>query len=199
MAETVPSINLLPKKDGGFLNQFFTWTLSIGRLLIIITEFVALATFLYRFGLDMQIVDLHDKIKSQALIVENFKTSEDSFRSLQQRLALIKTYDSIGNRTHSIFTDIANAGKGKVTFTTLTVNPDNAKIEAQVISSQALSQFIKTLQNQPTITSVSVDKVENATSKGLIIVSLTATLTEAPFAKEQTETKTATVQEGDVN
>ena len=63
MAEQVPTINLLPNQGENLTTKFFNWALSIGRLLIILTEMVALATFLYRFGLDAQIVDLHDKIK----------------------------------------------------------------------------------------------------------------------------------------
>lgn len=183
MAETVPSINLLPQKGDSFLTQFFNWTLSIGRLLIILTEFVALGTFLYRFGLDMQIVDLHDKIKSHAILISNFKSAEDNYRNLHERLALIKQYDSIGNRTSTLFNEIATLGKGKVTFKNLTVEAETAKIEAQALSSNALSQFISSLNNHPLITSVSVDKVENATSKGVVNVTMTAKLESAAFEK----------------
>jgi hypothetical protein len=192
MAETVPSINLLPQKGESFLTQFFNWTLSIGRLLIILTEMVALGTFLYRFTLDMQIVDLHDKIKGQSLIVSSFKSSEDTYRNLQDRLLLIKNYDSIGSNTSSIFSDITQFGQGKVTFLNLTVDSENAKIEAQAPSSASISQFVEQLKNYPSITSVSVDKVENSTSRALISVSITATLKPAPFAKPETDTPAQT-------
>ena len=190
MAETVPSINLLPQKGESFLTQFFNWTLSIGRLLIILTEMVALGTFLYRFTLDMQIVDLHDKIKGQSLIVGSFKSSEDTYRNLQDRLVLIKNYDSIGSNTSTIFRDITNFGQGKVTFLNLTVDSDTAKIEAQAPSSSSISQFVDLLKNYPSITSVSVDKVENSSSRATISVSITANLKPAPFAKPDTQTTT---------
>lgn len=175
MAETNrPSINLLPNKGEGFINQFLNWAVNIGRLLIIITETVALATFLYRFDLDMKIVDLHDEIKQKSFIIKNFKSYEDSFRNLQERLALAKTYEELSTKNLTIFTDIIELGRGKVTFRNLSVSTETIKIEAQAPSSTALSQFTSALRQYPHIASVSVDNVENSATNARIIVSITA-------------------------
>lgn len=181
MAETVPSINLLPQKGESFVTQFLNWTLSIGRLLIIIVEMLALGTFLYRFDLDMKIVDLHDQIEAQSFIVANFEKSEENFRDIQDRLSLINRYDTIGSTTTSIFSDITSLGQGRITFRNLTVETEAAKIEAQAASTATLSQFVNDLKKHPSITGVSVDKVENSSSTSLISVSITATLKAAGF------------------
>jgi hypothetical protein len=185
MAETVPSINLLPKKGESFVTQFLNWTLTIGRLLIIVVEFLALGTFLYRFDLDMKIVDLHDKIEAQSFIVANFEKSEVAFRDIQDRLALAKRYDNIGTTTANIFTEITGLGQGKITFRNLTVETEAAKIEAQATSTTALAQFVDKLKKHPSITSVSVDKVENSASSSQIIVTITAALKKSDFEKIQ--------------
>jgi hypothetical protein len=52
MAKDQISINLLDNKGKSFTEQFLDWALAIGRLLIIVTETVALAAFLYRFSID---------------------------------------------------------------------------------------------------------------------------------------------------
>jgi hypothetical protein len=181
MAETVPSINLLPQKGESFVTQFLNWTLTIGRLLIIIVEMLALGTFLYRFDLDMKIVDLHDQIEAQSFIVANFEKSEENFRDIQDRLSLINRYDTIGSTTTSIFSDITSLGQGRITFRNLTVETEAAKIEAQAASTATLSQFVNDLKKHPSITGVSVDKVENSSSTSLISVSITATLKAAGF------------------
>ncbi len=186
MAEnTVPSINLLPKKGESFLNQFLNWTLTIGRLLIIIVEFVALGTFLFRFDLDMKIVDLKDKIEAQSFIVANFQKSEANFRDIQDRLELIKRYEQIGGTTSGIFADITKLGAGKVTFKDLTVEPENAKIEAQAGSPAALMAFVAALKQHPSVTGVIVDKVQNSASTSLVSVSITATLKPQAFEKDE--------------
>ena len=187
MAEKVTSINLLPQKGESFFNQFLNWTLTIGRLLIIITEMVALGTFLYRFTLDMEIVDLHDKIKGENFIALNFKSSEENFRDIQARLDAVRHYGSLGATTTGIFTDITKLGQGKVTFKDLIVSTDNAKIVAQAPSATVLSQFTESLRKYPAITDVSVDRVETSTSNAQVTVSITATLKSAAFAKPDTQ------------
>lgn len=182
---TVPSINLLPQKGESFVTQFLNWTLTIGRLLIIIVEMLALGTFIYRFDLDMKIVDLHDKIEAQSFIVANFQKSEESFRDVQDRLTLVKRYEEIGNTTTSIFSDIAKIGEGKVTFKNLTVETEAAKIEAQAPSTTTLTAFVNELKKHPAITGVIIDKVENSTSTSLIGISITATLKPAAFEKPE--------------
>src|SRR5689334_11570583 len=96
MAEKIKKrvINLLPNKGDSLFEQFLSWALTVGRLLIIITETLALSVFLYRFVLDVQIIDLHDKIKQESAIIDNLKDQEESFRNLQTRLLLAKNFDT---------------------------------------------------------------------------------------------------------
>jgi hypothetical protein len=190
MAEKVSTINLLPNSGESFVTQFFNWALTIGRLLIILTEMVALGTFIYRFGLDMQIVDLHDKIKAESFIVANFKDAETTFRDVQDRLITIKRYTSVGATTTSIFTDIAKMGEGKVTFKDLNVSTQTVKIEAQAPNPASLSQFVDSLKNYPSVSSVSIDKVENNTTSDQIIIAISATLKQQAFAPQETQTNT---------
>lgn len=176
MAEKVKPINLLPHKGEGFLSQFLNWSLTIGRLLIILTETLALGTFLYRFSLDMKISDLHDQIKNQSAIVRQFKSVEDTARNLQMRLSLAKKYDLGGAKAPSAFSDIIEMGRGKVTFKNLQVGTDSIKILAQAGSSNALSSFVDRLKQYPGLQSVQIDSIDNKTSSAVIIMSVTAKL-----------------------
>lgn len=176
MAENTKSINLLPQKGEGFISQFLNWALTVGRLLIILTETLALGVFFYRFSLDMKISDLHDSIKNQSAIVSQFKTTEDSTRSLQNRLSLAEKYDTTSGITPVVFSDVIKMGRGLVTFTNLFVSTDTAKIEAQATSSNALSTFVNRLRNYPGITGVDIDGVENKNSSAIIKMTISAHL-----------------------
>ncbi|MGH7202850.1 MAG: hypothetical protein ACREHC_00205 [Candidatus Levyibacteriota bacterium] len=189
MAEKSVSINLLPQKGESFLNQLLNWILTVGRLLIILTEMVALATFIYRFSLDMENVDLHDKINGENLIAVNFKDSEMKFRDIQDRLATIKRYNSIGATTTGIFADITKLGQDKVTFKDLLVSTDNAKIEVQAPSVTALTQFTNSLRNYAPITALSIDRVATSPSTAVVTVSMTATLKPEAFAQSDKQTQ----------
>jgi hypothetical protein len=179
MAENIHSINLLPNKGGGLVDQFLSWALSIGRLLIILTETLALSVFLYRFSIDMRIVDLHDLIKNQRAIVEQFKTVEDTSRNLHARLAIAKEQEEDTSSATTVFSDIIEMGRGKITFRNLVVSESSVKIEAQSQSSSLLNSFISGLKTYPEVEKVSIDSVENRTSSAVIIMSITAQLKSA--------------------
>src|SRR5713226_8720413 len=115
MGKDKTTINLLPKQGEGLVTQFLSWALTVGRLLIILTETLALGTFLYRFGLDMKIVDLHDQIKTNSFIVKSFAPAEKTYRTLQNRLSLAKKYDGMSDSMPTIFNNIIGYGRGKVT------------------------------------------------------------------------------------
>lgn len=199
MAEKIPTINLLPQNQNTIITQFFNWALSIGRLLIILTEMVALGTFIYRFSLDMQIVDLHDKIKAESFIVANFKDAETTFRDIQDRLVTIKRYATVGETTSGIFSNIIKMGSGKITFKDLSINTQSAKIQVASSNPTSLSAFVNALQNDPSIQSISIDKVENNTTSAQVIVSITATLKPAAFAPQQNTTQNGNAGANAVN
>ncbi|HZE87151.1 MAG TPA: hypothetical protein VE090_02985 [Methylomirabilota bacterium] len=183
----IKSINLLPNKGDDLINDFLGWALTVGRLLIIVTETLALSVFAYRFSLDRQIIDLHDKIKTESIIVQNFKSGEDTYRNLQARLASVDQYDTLSDTTLTITKDIIDMGRNKVTFKNLIVGTNTAEIDVQAPSATSLSLFTQALKNYPNITGVSVDRVENKTSSAIINVSITGQLKNAAFVVQPTQ------------
>lgn len=176
MAEKIKkrAINLLPHKGEALFEQFLSWALTVGRLLIIITETLALSVFLYRFILDVQIIDLHDKIKAESAIVGSFKTQEEAFRNLQTRLLLAKNFDSKKDTSLSLLQATIELGRNKVTFKNITIGVDSMVLELQASSATLLNNFVKGLRSNPDISDVSIDRVENSPSTGLVTLAITA-------------------------
>lgn len=169
-------INLIPDKGDNLLSQFLSWALTVGRLLIIITETLALSVFLYRFSLDVKIIDLHDKIKATSTIVQSFQSGEETYRNLQARLGFIKEYDTKKDTTLNLLKEVIDLGKNRITFKTLTVTVDSIEVEAQAPSSVALTAFVQGIKNHPEVTGVNIDRVQNSTENGLVTISIVAKL-----------------------
>jgi hypothetical protein len=110
MAKDQLSINLLGNKNASIADQFLTWALAIGRLLVIVTETVALATFLYRFSIDRQLIDLHDEITKNQAIVAYLKQGEDSYRHMQQKIAISQKNDIATQKIATIFSTVMKLG-----------------------------------------------------------------------------------------
>lgn len=170
------NINLLPKKGDSLLIQFLNWALTVGRLLIILVETLALGTFLYRFSLDWQIGDLKDKVKQERAIVESFKPQEDVFLDLQSRLSLIKKIDAKSTSSPKILNEIIEMGRGYVTFRTIYLSGQLVRIEAQSPTVAPLMAFVNLLKAYPPVSSISIDKVENKTSSAVVIVGISINL-----------------------
>jgi hypothetical protein len=176
MAKDSVEINLLPNKGESLAAQFFNWTFYIGRLIIIITETVALATFIYRFSLDMHIVDQHDTLTADSEILTDFKSQEDMFRDVQNRLTFAKQADAQGSLLPGLLTYLIHAGQGSVTFNSILLSASTAKIEVQASNTSTITNFINSVRKCPQVASVSIDNVEDKTDIATIVVTITAYL-----------------------
>ncbi|MDP2649893.1 MAG: PilN domain-containing protein [bacterium] len=170
------SINLAKEKDKRFFDKFLQWALTIGRLIIILTESIALLTFLYRFSLDRQLIDLHDRIVQKQAIVKLLKGNEDKFRDLQNRLTILDTLSNSSSTTTKVFDDLIISLPKDMDVNNLTLSNDYIKIEVKARSITTIGAFVKSLRDNPNVASVSLDRIENRTSNATITAGITANL-----------------------
>lgn len=169
------SINLIGRKKT-FVDKFINWSLTIGRLIIIITELIALGTFLYRFDLDRKLIDLSDEITKKQAIVRYLKANEDKYRNLQGRLSIASKFIDNSTNHIKIFNDIITMAPNDLTFKTISSTGDGIKIDSSLRSVSSLAKYIQSIKDYPQVQSVSLDKIENKTSNSTINVSLSITL-----------------------
>lgn len=180
------SINLI-KRNKSFFDEFIRWTFTIGRLIIILTEAVALSAFLYRFSLDRELIDLHDSIRNKQIIVENLKNNEEKYRNLQERLALVSTVEK--NKNLTIIEDIVSFAGSEVRINDILVSETSVKLNATGQSVVSLSSFVNSLKDYKEIRSISIDKIENRPSLGIITISISAELAQKAQSLFQTNTE----------
>lgn len=168
-------INLV-KKRVSFTDKFLSWALSAGRVVVILTEIVALSAFVYRFFLDRQLIDLHAKIRQEQAIVAFSKTSEDRYRNLQDRISVAQRFSQLSADELKVLQDILALSPTDTTFDNLTTSDTAVKITASFTRISQLGTFIDSLKSYPSIASISIEKIENIPSSSLISVSITGTL-----------------------
>lgn len=175
MASIKPAINLFKDKNKNFLDRFIKWALTIGRVVVIATEAIALSAFIYRFSLDQQLIDLNDKIVQKQALVKLLKNNEDIYRNLQDRLTAASKLTKSGKDTVTLAENIITFSSSDFTVNNLFISSNQIKIDANVQSVSSLTNFVNTLKSNSMISSVSIDKIENRITSGVIIVSITAT------------------------
>ena len=177
-------INLLGNKHSSFLDRFINWTLTIGRIVVICTELIALGAFLYRFSLDQQLIDLHSKIKQEQAIVAYLKDSEVTYRNLQDRLLVASKFSDAGDKRVDIFNDLISFAPSGIVFDDFNLTNDRIRINAQVYSVSSLSSFVDSIKKYNSIEKVIIDKIQNKATAGTLAVTINATLKSKAYATQ---------------
>lgn len=167
MSNNLPSINLVKNKQIPLIDKFMNWALTVGRLIVIMTEVVAVAAFVYRFSLDERLIDLHSAIKQKQNIISALKNDENKYRNLQDRIAIASTFSEKAAKFNRTIEDIISLIPNQVKINDLIWSKDRVKIDIDVVSIVSLADFINSLKNYPDTKAVSIDSLENKPSVGL--------------------------------
>lgn len=175
MARKEISINLV-EENLSFVDRFISWSLTIGRIVVILTEVIALTAFLYRFSLDRQLIDLHSKIKQEQAVVDYLKDYEQTFRDIQNRLSLSYNFGGAADNRIKLLKDVVSFAQSGMVFNTLSLQEDRIRMSITASSISAVSDFINRLKSYPRISNVNIEKVADRTSSASITIDVTATL-----------------------
>ena len=170
MPENSPSINLIKNKQIPLFDKFMNWALTVGRLIVILTEIIALLAFVYRFSLDEKLIDLHSAIKQKQVLISLLKQDEDKYRNLQDRIALAGSLMEKNAKTNKIVLDIVGLTPQGARIDSLTFNKDKLIINANIGSVSSLTDFINVLKDYPGIKAMSIDNIENKSTGGLLVI-----------------------------
>ena len=165
------SINLV-RAHIGLFDQIIKWALSAGRVVVILVELVALATFLYRFSLDRQIIDLRAKIKQEQAVLAFLNDREDKYRNLQERLTLASSFATNNDAKIKTVEDIISFIPEDMSLNSFSFSKESLRLNVDISSVSSLTQFTEKLKKHPSVGSVSIDKIENRPSNALISVTL---------------------------
>ena len=146
-----------------------SWALTVGRLIVIITELIAVSAFLYRFSLDERLIDLHSAIKQKQTLISLLKQDENKYRNLQDRIAIAKTFSEKSTKTNKIVRNIIDLIPLGIKINDLTLNKDRINMNLNIASVSQLTGFINPLKNYPEIKSISIDNIESKPSIGLLV------------------------------
>ncbi|MBM3208792.1 hypothetical protein FJZ40_00660 [Candidatus Shapirobacteria bacterium] len=155
--------------------RFLTWALSVGRWVVVFTEFIVIICFVSRFWFDRRISDLYDEIGQKKAILEATSDFERDFRFTQKRLEFANSLisqlppDQIVNLMGGLL-------PGDVFLTSLGLDGQDLKIEATALSRTGLASFLAGLRNNQRITAVAVSSISKEEEKIGIQVRVSATL-----------------------
>lgn len=169
------TINLLKKKKTPSLDIILHWAITGGRFLVIVTETIALAAFLYRFTLDRQIIDLHENIKAKQTIVLRLRGQENSYRELQERLIQAQQLSQTVSFIPDLFSRVSLlAQKNNLSIKSFFLAEKTFHMEIIAVNVQNVKSFVTDLQNLKELKDISIDRIENRSATAQIAAVLSA-------------------------
>jgi hypothetical protein len=170
------SINLLGEKGKRTSDIILMWALYIGRLMVILTEVVALIVFLSRFSIDRKLIDLSDSIKLQVKYVELFKNGEETYRRTHLKLNVSQSNIASTAAVTNLYEDLMKKTNSQLNYSSLVVSPSKIIVTAWSPSADILAAFTQELKELPIVSSLSIDRVDSKPKSALISVTITAEL-----------------------
>lgn len=97
-------INLVPTEEIAEepANKFFSWVLTVGRYLVVVSEAFLILIWLGRFKFDVDINDIKEVITTKAKMIESNSSFEQEFLEVQSRLQVADTLIQ-GSPDHATF------------------------------------------------------------------------------------------------
>jgi hypothetical protein len=156
------SINLLGDSELKHtpLGRIVSWAVTYGRYIMIGTEIVVLLAFISRFSLDRKLTDLKEEISQKQDIIQANLQFEREVRSLQDKLAKIKSLTSQPVTPLDVVTFFQGIVPPGVYFQTYNLAGDKLSVEATAGSTDSFSQFIANLQASKIITGLDLGSVK---------------------------------------
>lgn len=197
MAKAAPkspdlNINLLPSEGPSTTTgNAIHWILTIGRYLIILTEIVALSTFLLGIYLSQQKNNLKDSIKSKQSSIEEFQTCdpkdedsfcEDRFLKIQGQIDSIASIKSNHFETNKVMSEFLTLLPQQMKLENLIIENSDISFTGKLLTEQELQTLINSFNTSRKITALDITELSKDISKDPYLrVSATALIIKGGF------------------
>ncbi|MBI1872122.1 hypothetical protein HYS10_01750 [Candidatus Collierbacteria bacterium] len=173
-------INLLPKDSFEFssLGKIMKWSLTTGRVLVVLTEFVVILAFGSRFWYDRRLNDLMESIDQKQAVVESYAEIEERVRDVLERQKIVNSYLSNNLELSVRVNDIKRITPSDVNYSQISFSTTGLDLAGTVGSEVGFYQLISGLTSLPNISSVNVGGIEFDQTFGLINFKINASITK---------------------
>ncbi len=163
-------INLLPKDSFEFsgLGKILKWTTSVGRVLVVMTEFVVILAFASRFYFDKKLNDMSETIDGKLAIIQNYSDTETQVRDILARQQAINNYLTNRINIAAKFTELGGIIPPGVTLDSMDLTGKNLSIRGSAGSEASYAQLLLALKSNGNLSKISLDNSSYDQTTGMV-------------------------------
>ncbi len=186
---TKKELSLLPDSENpdSFGAKIIKWLTTVGRWVIVLTEFIVVSAFISRFWLDRKNSDLSETIRQQQAILETTQSFENEFNSFQQRLKFIRSFYNNDVQYNQKITYLIKSTPNDLVYQNISIKKDetNNHISATALltafNETSLISFINNLTLNPNIESVKINQIEKKQQENNYSISISIVFKDLPL------------------
>jgi len=166
----VSGINLLPKDSFEFsiFGKILKWVTTIGRVLVVMTEFVVLLAFGSRFYFDKKLDDLNETIIQKQAQIQAYGEVESSIRKILAKQQPVEAYMSSGLNFGTKIDNLTKVVPSGTTVDSLNLTKNGMTVIGKAQSEYGFAQLISGLKRLEGVTNISMrDTIFDQTSGGV--------------------------------
>jgi len=154
-------INLLPKTEFENSNagKLLNWVVTVGRWIVVLTEFIVICAFLSRFYFDTELSNLFDSLRQKKTMVDSALAFESEFVETQEKLKIIKGLLANEKKPSTLITRISQLLPLDVSLTAIQIDQESLRISGFSLSEQGVRTLIKQINHQPDFSQVSLGSI----------------------------------------
>jgi hypothetical protein len=170
MSARFSRINLLPHDSFEYsvVGKFLRWALTIGRALVILTEFIVILAFGSRFYYDKKLNDLMETIDQKQAVVESYAEIEKKARDILERQKIISLYLKTNLGVSGVFSSIQKITPPDVSYSQISLNETGINIVGTAGSETGFNKALAGVGTIKGIKEITVGAVDFDQRLGLI-------------------------------
>ncbi len=183
------NIDLLPNESPiSSTNEAVHWVLTVGRYLIIVTEIIALSTFLFGFWLAKEKNDLKNSIKYKQAQVDNYQNCdpnnlasfcEDRFRKIQNQINQVASLRTNEFQQNLVLTEFAHLMPIGLALDSLSSDGKILTFSGSFPDPQQLQTMISSFNTSTKINSLDITALSKEATGGYKFTASTAIIKSA--------------------
>ncbi len=169
-------VNLIPQDEfeRSFLGKALSWSLTAGKSIVILTEFVVILAFLSRFKLDRDLNDLNEVLIQKQAVVDSYAEIETRMRAIQARLDVVQEIDKSTLDAEGVLTDLIASTPLDVEYESVNLSNTNIALIGVAGSEAGFSALLNKVRESGKWTQVSLGDVEFSQRRGGVVFTINA-------------------------
>jgi Tfp pilus assembly protein PilN len=182
MAARNKSINLLSKNELEVtpIGRVLKWALSFGKYIVIFTQIVVIAAFIYRFKLDPDLDTVNDTIAQQQQVIISYQDLEQQARILHGQLEVLRTLTDKYLKLGLALETVNRNTPLEVEVKSMAVSTNGITLEGKSLTEIGLATLVAKLQEETIIKDVVVNTISTGGAKDPTLSFIVSAVTQMP-------------------